>query len=170
MASISASDRINACASVTDITRKLTQGEIDMLKGVFGSGIDYDKARVNNFKWIFLQPDGTTMTPNGQMYWNPGDYLPDFSLPSVPLSTRAWFVHEGMHLYQYYGLHWNVEARGIFSRNYNYTLDPAKKKKLTDYGLEEMGDIASDYYTLKQGGAITKHYSLPDYAALLPIP
>jgi type VI secretion system secreted protein VgrG len=109
------------------------------------------------------------MTPNGQEYWNPGDYEADFSLPSLALSKLGWFVHEGTHLYQHYGLKWNVTVRGAVSRNYNYTLVPAKKK-LSDYKLEEMGDIASDYYKLKQGGSILKPYSLSDYAGLLPIP
>ena len=153
---------------MTDISRKLTSGEVDMLKLIFGSGIDYDATRINNFKWHFFQPDDTTMTPNGQEYWNPGDYEVDFSPPSVSLSKRGWFVHEGTHLYQHYGLNWNVTVRGVVSRNYNYTLDPAKKK-LSDYKLEEMGDIASDYYTLKQGGAISRPYVLSNYAGLLPI-
>jgi hypothetical protein len=154
---------------MTDIKRKLTSGETDMLKALFGTGIDYNRARVNNYKWIPFQPDDTTMTPNGEMYWNPGDYLADFSLGSVPLSTRAWFVHEGTHLYQYYGLHWNVIVRGAVSRNYNYKLDSAKHS-LSDYKLEEMGDIAADYYKLKQGGSISpRTYTLADYAGLLPI-
>lgn len=141
-----------------------------MLKAVFGSGITYNKVVIHNTKWAFFQPSDTTMTPNGEEYWNPGDYVPDFSVVGVPLWKKAWFIHEGAHLYQHYGLRWNVIARGIFSRNYNYKLDPAKTK-LSDYGLEEMGDIASDYYTLKQGGSISpRTYVLADYASLLPIP
>ncbi|HLK67358.1 MAG TPA: hypothetical protein VKU19_28175 [Bryobacteraceae bacterium] len=147
--------------------RALTAGEIDMLKSVYGKGINYSAAQVHDEKWIPFQPDDTAMTPNGEMYWPPKHYSADFS--KEPIATRAWFVHEGCHLYQYYGLGWSVIARGIVSRNYNYTLDP-KKTKLSDYGLEEMGDIASDYYTLTQGGTITKKYVLKDYASLLPIP
>jgi hypothetical protein len=153
------------------ISRDLTQNEVLMLRTVFGSGITYSSVKIHNEKWHFFQPDDTTMTPNGEEYWNPGDYLADFSPASVPLSTRAWFIHEGAHLYQYYGLKWSVIARGIVSRNYDYKLDPSKTK-LSDYKLEEMGDIAADYYTLKNGGTIkaSRAYSLKDYAALLPIP
>jgi hypothetical protein len=152
----------------TTISRGLAAGEIDMLKPVFGSGIDYTKVWVHNYKWFPFQPDDTTMTPNGEEYWNPGDFLMDFSLSSVPVWKRAWFVHEGTHLYQHYGLKWNVTVRGIVSRNYKYKLD-ASKTKLSDYGLEEMGDIASDYYKLTQGDTIKKSYTLKDYAGLLPI-
>ena len=152
---------------MANVTRGLTAGEITILKSVFGSGITYASVRVNNFKWAFFQPDNTAMTPNGQIYFPAAHYVADFSAAS--LSTRAWFVHEGAHLYQHYGLKWNVTVRGAFDRDYNYTLDP-KKASLSDYGLEEMGDIASDYYTLVQGGSISRPYKLVDYAKLLPLP
>jgi hypothetical protein len=150
------------------ISRGLTDGETAMLRSIYGSGITYGSVRIHDEKWHFFQPAHTTMTPNGEMYWNPGDYEADFSVAS--LSKQGWFVHEGGHLYQHYGLHWNVIARGIVDRSYDYKLDPAKTK-LSDYGLEEMGDIASDYYTLTKGGSISpRTYVLADYGTLLPIP
>ena len=149
-------------------SRVLTSGETTLLRSVYGSGIDYQRVRIHDEKWAFFQPSDTAMTPNGEMYWPPAHYEADFSTAS--LFKRAWFVHEGAHLYQYYGLHWSVIARGMVDRNYNYTLDPAKTR-LRDYGLEEMGDIASDYYTLRVGGSISpRTYALANYAALLPIP
>jgi hypothetical protein len=149
------------------ISRVLTLGETDMLKRVFGAGITYTSVRVHNHKYIFFQPDNTAMTPNGSIYFPEAHYLADFSTAS--LGDRAWFVHEGTHLYQYYGLGWNLIARAPFDRDYDYTLDP-KKTKLGDYGMEQMGDIAQDYYKLKNGGSISKKYTLADYASLLPIP
>jgi hypothetical protein len=148
--------------------RSLTSGEIALLRSVFGSGITYASVRINNTKWFIFQPDDTAMTPNGHMYWPPAHYVGDFS--AELLGKRAWFVHEGAHLYQYYGLRWNVTLRGITDRNYNYRLDPAKTS-LSSYGLEEMGDIASDYYILRSGGSISpRTYVSSDYAALLPLP
>lgn len=88
------------------------------------------------------------MTPDGEIYFPAAHYKADFSLALLP--DRAWFVHESAHLYQYYFLHWSVKLRGIVDRNYDYTLDPKKKK---DYGLEAQGDIAEDYYILRQGGS-----------------
>jgi hypothetical protein len=151
---------------MANISRVLTLGETVMLRAVFGTGITYPSVRVHNFKRFFFQPDNTAMTPNGEIYFPAGHYVADFSTESV--GKRAWFVHEGAHLYQHYGLGWNVYVRGAVDRNYNYTLDPAKTK-YSDYGLEEMGDIAQDYYTLTQGGGISKPYKLADYAGLLPI-
>src|SRR5580658_68574 len=149
------------------ISRKLTLGEITMLKSVFGSQITYDSVLIHDYKWWPFQPARTTMTPNGEEYWNKNDYVADFS--HADLSKRAWFIHEGAHLYQHYGLQWDVKARGIFDRNYNYTLDP-NKTKLADYGLEQMRDIARDYYVLVNGGSIAKPYVLSNYLGLLPIP
>lgn len=58
-------------------------------------------------------------------------------------------------------------ARGMFSRDYSYDL--VKGKKLKDYGLEQMGSIAADFYTLPNHGTITKTYALADYADALPL-
>ena len=151
---------------MANVTRGLTAGEITMLRSVFGASITYASVRVHNFKWAFFQPANTAMTPNGQIYFPAEHYVADFS--STTLSKRAWFVHEGAHLYQHYGLRWNVVVRGAVDRNYSYTLSPTKKS-LSDYGLEEMGDICADYYTLVQRGAIVKPYKLADFATLLPI-
>ena len=118
-------------------------------------------------KWQFFQPDNTAMTPNGNIYFPPAHYIADFSLASVPLNKRAWFVHEAAHLYQFYGLGWNVIARGIIDRNYSYEL--VKGKKLKAYGLEQMGSIAADYYVLLNHGTIKNTYSVTDFADALPL-
>lgn len=151
---------------MADITRGLTAGEIAMLSSVFGSTIPYAKVKVHNYKAYFFQPDDTAMTPDGEVYFPPAHFQADFSTASP--SDQAWFVHEGAHLYQYYSLKWTIKVRGIVDRNYDYTLDPAKK--FQDYGLEQQGDIARDFYKLKNGVAISKPYKLSDYATILPFP
>lgn len=151
---------------MANITRGLTTGEIAMLSSVFGSTIPYEKVKVHNYKAYFFQPDDTAMTPDGEVYFPPAHYQADFS--SASISDQAWFVHEGAHLYQYYSLKWTIKVRGIVDRNYDYTLDPTKK--FQDYGLEQQGDIARDYYKLKNGTAISKPYKLSDYATILPFP
>lgn len=151
------------------IDRPLTSGEIALLRSVFGNGITYSAVRIHDYKWFPLQPAGCTMTPNGEMYWNQADYEADFSTASV--NKKAWFVHEGGHLYEHYGLGWNVIARGIWDRQYTYTLIPSKTK-LSDYGLEQIGDIARDYYYLTLGYSnVHPPNVLADYTpVLLPIP
>ena len=149
------------------VGRGLTSGEEMMLRSVFGSTIDYRAVWVHKGKWAFFQPGDTAMTPNGEMYWPDAKYETDFSLGN--LHKRGWFIHEGAHLYQHYKLKWNVVARALVERNYDYVLDPAKTK-FSDYGLEEMGDIAEDFYALRQGARIKRKYVLADYAKLLPLP
>lgn len=147
------------------IDRALTDGEIQLLQSVFANRIDYAAVKVHDRVYVFFQPADTAMAPNGEIYFPRAHYLPDFSTAS--LADRAWFVHEGAHLYQYYGLKWSIKLRGIVDRRYDYTLDPMKQ--FQDYGLEEMGGIAQDYYTLREGGSISRPYKLSDYAGLLPI-
>jgi hypothetical protein len=150
---------------MANITRALTPGEISLLTSVFSHTITYSKVKVHNYKAYFFQPDDTAMTPDGEIYFPSRYYNSDFS--TAGLSDRAWFIHEGAHLYQYYFLNWSVKLRGIVDRNYNYTL--VKTKKFKDYGLEEQGDIAADFYKLKQGSKISRPYKLSDYVAILPL-
>lgn len=150
------------------IDRGLTDGEIALLRSVFSNTITYSAVKVHNYNYIFFQPSDTAMTPNGEIYFPEAHYKADFSAES--LSNRAWFVHEGAHLYQYYSLKWSVKVRAITDRNYDYKLVPGKK--FQDYGLEEQGDIAQDYYLLREGGSLDpkRPYKLSDYATLLPFP
>ncbi len=151
---------------MAEITRSLTPGEIELLKSVFASTITYSEVKVCNYKAYFFQPDDTAMTPDGKIYFPEKHYLDDFS--TAPLHIRAWFVHEGAHLYQYYSLRWNIKLRGMTDRNYDYKLDP--RKKFQQYGLEQQGSIAQDFYTLRNGGKISRSYNLSDYANTLPFP
>jgi hypothetical protein len=154
-----------ACVMVK-IDRALTAGEIALLKSVYASTITYASVRIHNYKAYFFQPDDTAMTPDGEIYFPEKHCKADFSTSTR--SDRAWFVHEGAHLYQFYSLKWNIKVRGIVDRNYDYKLVPGKK--FQDYGLEEQGDIAQDYYTPKDCGTIGRPYNLSDYATILPFP
>nr|WP_317893257.1 vgr related protein [uncultured Sphingomonas sp.] len=147
--------------------RPLSPGETAMLRGVFGEGIDYARVRIHPRKWWFVFPGNRPMAPNGHAYFPGETHVPDFAAPGVPLWRKASFVHEGTHLYQWYGLKQWVWVRGPFQRNYDYRLEPGKP--FTAYGLEQMGMIAQHYFTLANGGRIPLPYTLADYAPLLPL-
>lgn len=151
---------------MADANRKLTLGEVALLRSVYAGKIDYAKARIHSERWSWPFPQNRAMPSNGDAYFPGTEYAADFSSPSTPLSTRATFVHEGAHLYQWYGLHRTVWARGPFARNYDYDLVPGRKYE--DYGLEQMGMIAQHYYILREGGRVRGH-TLADYAQLLPV-
>jgi hypothetical protein len=150
--------------------RSLTQGEISILRSVFGGTIRYDSVRVYDRPFLGVFPRDRAMAPNGSLYFPYEEFLADFAGPGATLSKKALFVHEGTHLYQWYGLNWNVWARGPFDRNYEYTL--VQGKRYAEYGLEQMAMIAQHYYTLRSGGTLRRPYNkyvLSDYQHLLPL-
>ena len=146
--------------------RSLTGGEITLLRSVFADGIDYQSVRIHPARWCWPFPHNRAMAPNGHCYFA-GCHAEDFAGPWTPLRQRALFVHEGAHLYQWYGLKRLVWLRGAVSRRYDYRLRAGKPYEA--YGLEQMGSIAEDYYTLREGGAIRRPYRLEDYQGLLPV-
>ncbi|HEX6241632.1 MAG TPA: hypothetical protein VFZ61_12080 [Polyangiales bacterium] len=148
-------------------SRPLTQGEVALLRSVFADHIDYERVRVFARKWQFFQPRHIAMAPNGHVYFPPPHCEPDFSLESLPLRTRAWFVHEGAHLYQHYGLKWNVILRGAIDRRYTYRLKPGKR--FHEYGLEQMGSIAADYYMTREGGVAASGAPFETFEGVLPL-
>jgi hypothetical protein len=58
--------------------------------------------------------------------------------------------------------------KGPFDRNYGYRLE--KGKALRGYGIEQMGQIVQDYYTLRNGGRPRLRGVRPDdYADAVPV-
>jgi hypothetical protein len=114
------------------------------------------------------------MAPNGSLYFPDNLFANDFAAPGVTLRRRALLVHEGTHLYQYYGLNWDVVARRVFTTGFNsrYSYKLQHGKKLIEYGLEQMGMIAQHYYTLREGGTLERpydQYAMSDYLNMLPL-
>ena len=61
-----------------------------------------------------------------------------------------------------------VFAVGPFDRDDTYEL--VEGQALKDYGLEQMGQIVQDFYTISNGGKVAgKRYRPADYAAAVPI-
>ena len=86
----------------------------------------------------------------------------------MPIDLRALFVHEATHLYQHCALGMWLMLRGPFDRNYGYQLE--KSRALRGYGIEQMGQIVQDYYTLRNGGrARLRGARLEDYADAVPV-
>ena len=108
------------------------------------------------------------MTPDGNIYFHGSDYREDFSLPSVPVERRALFMHESTHLYQHYILGYHLMVSAPFGRKYDYQLEPGKK--LRQYGIEQMGSIVEDFYSLHHGRRKSGlSYTLKDYADAVPV-
>ncbi|MBD9677931.1 type VI secretion system tip protein VgrG [Pseudomonas sp. PDM18] len=133
-------------------SRPLTAGEIAMAQVVFKDAIDYSKVKAHHGGWwLFLGFQNTAVTPNGEMYFpeSTGLYKDDFSATAKG-RDKALFIHEMTHVWQYqmgYWVKWHalwVTSRGASA--YEYTL--RKTGKLSDYNMEQQGEIVSDYYMI----------------------
>lgn len=144
-----------AAKAVTRIqkSRSLTQGEIDLAKQVFKDSIDYAKVKVHKGEYLlWVQDNHTAMTPNGEMYFPEEIYEEDFSS-----ANKSFFIHEMSHVWQYQ-LGYNtikagltLAAKGGYKENkaYQYKQYLNDRTKLSEFNMEQQGDIISDFFTQK---------------------
>jgi len=156
--------------------RALTDGEIALLRPVFGDGIEYADVRVIDASFP-LQPPGGYMTPRGRLYAPGPLWEPDFS--TVDPDLRAIFVHEMTHVWQFAnGMDLVVQGvvdytrnRGNYRKSYAYEL--VAGRDLTEYGMEQQASIVEDYYrtAIEHDGPVqltnrvSQGPALPDRAA-----
>ena len=132
--------------------RRLTEGEIALATGMFGSALDPSGVMIRRRRWFPLQPRTTVMAPCGHIHFHPraSVYRDDFSIEAVPL--QALFIHEMTHV-------WQTQARGRlylpFARHpfcrYRYTLRPGKP--FTAYGIEQQAEIVAHAFRARFAGA-----------------
>lgn len=87
-----------------DNGRKLTSGEIELCKKLFGNAIDYLFVRIHKGKLVpGIQSDQVSMTPWGELYMPKDNYKDDFSIIRSQLDIRDLhhFIHETSHVWQY---------------------------------------------------------------------
>jgi hypothetical protein len=127
--------------------RYMTAGEVAMSRQVFKDVVNYCTVVVHKHGYFFgRNSKRTAVTPNGQIYFNKEDYQEDFSV-STPRNKR-WFMHEMVHVWQYQLGYW-VKLAGMFSWAAPYKSVLTPDKRLSDYGMEQQGDIIADYFALK---------------------
>lgn len=137
------------------VARALTTGEIRLAREVFGDAIDYAAVKIHDTPYMPFQPKNSGMTPNGQIYMR-DCYVDDYS--KQPAGTRAFFLHEMVHVWQYQNkvlnpvaaaAKLNLKHKFNYAAAYYFSLD--KKKDLTHYGMEQQAAIIEGYYLLKNG-------------------
>lgn len=151
-------------------TRPLTSGEISLAQTIYGGNIDYTKSGVNYGKFIFFQPKGREMTPNGVIYTG-GVTIADYSVagsrpaqykdPKIEFGDqKAVFIHEMCHVWQYqHGK--DVELRAALYRNYAYADVNFGTKSFDTYGMEQEAEMVQDYYYLTLDPPL-HNWSMPD--------
>jgi len=129
--------------------RGLTAGEVTLLRGVFHDAIDYSLMRVR--KGSLLTIAAAAVTLDNLVSFNPSGYFEDFA--SAPREHQGIFIHEGVHVWQYQRRVRNYswpkaawEHLRYGKAAYDYVLD--RRKALTDYRFEQMGQIVQDFFLL----------------------
>lgn len=153
--------------------RPMSVGEIQMIESIFGKSINYNDVKIYRRKYAFFQPDNTTMAPDGNIWFNPGFFVEDFSVDPDP-DKKAHFVHEMTHVWQKQ-LGYPVARRGAIRVGLDYNYELSYEKNLSDYNMEAQGEIISDYFKLKHlnntGSMRMKEYAdkkwLPLYELVL---
>jgi hypothetical protein len=153
-------------------TRSLTAGEIRIATLVFGDSIDYARVKVHRGAYLPLSGN-SAMTPNGEMYFPKTVFQNDFTAQRSG-TLQIWFIHEMVHVWQFqlgYSMRWNgfkLLIRGGYSADesgelpaYRYRLDEASTKKLSDYNMEQQGDLIAHYFA-------ATHLGMHEYQARLP--
>ncbi len=125
-------------------SRSLTTGEIALARSVFGDSIDLDDVQLKTAWWVLKH---YAVSPNGNIYFNPADWIIDFS--DASLSKKSWLIHELTHVWQLQqGL--KVVRGALIDRRYDYVLKTGKS--FFNYGIEQQARMVQDYFIRRQRG------------------
>ncbi len=126
------------------LSRPLTLGEKKLAAFVFGDSLKLEDIRIKTAWWVLKN---YAVSPNGNIYFNPNDYLSDFS--SASLSHQSWLIHELTHVWQLQqGL--KVVRGALINRRYQYEL--IQGKPFLSYGIEQQARMVQDYFIRKKRG------------------
>ena len=125
-------------------SRPLTLGEKSLVYSIFHDQVDLELPRIYASAWVVR---GYAISPNGHVYFNPKDYLEDFSV--APLGKQAWLIHEMTHVWQIQqGM--NVVRRAMIDRRYQYLLKQGKS--FFAYGIEQQAQMVQDFFVQRSLG------------------
>ena len=124
--------------------RPLTEAEIKMAHSVFGPDFDVSQVRLKTAWWVLKN---YAVSPNGNIYFNPKDWVEDFSKQS--LGKKSWLIHELTHVWQLQqGL--KVVRGAMMNRRYDYILKEGKS--FFTYGIEQQARMVQDYFVRREKG------------------
>ncbi|MEZ0222925.1 MAG: hypothetical protein ACAH83_00095 [Alphaproteobacteria bacterium] len=138
---------------------KLTRGETEMVKGIFGNEVNPSSIRKHfrsesSIAHIMPRAAGMVMPPFSHVdFYGPKNHQRDFS--KAAKEKFGLFMHEVTHCWQ--GQTMNFSAKAF--RRYDYKLTP--KSKFRDFGTEQQAEIIEDY---------AERWLYPDTAAVKRTP
>ena len=125
-------------------SRQLTTGELALARSVFGDSLKLDSVHLKTAWWVLKH---YAVSPNGNIYFHPADWVTDFSQCS--LGKQSWLIHELTHIWQLqHGL--KVVRGAIINRRYHYVLEAGKS--FFDYGIEQQARMVQDYFVRRHHG------------------
>ncbi len=125
-------------------SRILTADENKLARSVFGDSIQLENVRLKTAWWVLKN---YAVSPNGNIYFNPADWIADFSQASV--GKQSWLIHELTHVWQLQqGL--KVIRGAVINRRYSYKLIAGKS--FFSYGIEQQARMVQDYFVRRQLG------------------
>lgn len=125
-------------------SRALTEGEIELARTVFADHLCLDDVQLKTAWWVLKN---YAVSPNGNVYFHPADWVEDFSQES--LAKQGWLIHELTHVWQLQqGL--KVVRGALINRRYDYVLKAGKS--FFAYGIEQQARMVQDYFIRQQRG------------------
>jgi hypothetical protein len=135
--------------------RNITAGERGFLRSIFEETLPYPSLQVdtNDGDW---GGHTNSITPQAIPYMSTTIWCADFSDPGVDVDDRSYFVHEFMHVWQYYhGVHkvygfitqalWHIRD---YERAYPYDLSDSDD--ILDFNFEQQAAIIQDFYLINE--------------------
>ena len=133
-------------------SRQLTAGEITLARSVFGNSLKLDGVQLKTAWWVLKH---YAVSPNGNIYFNPADWVTDFSQCS--LGKQSWLIHELTHVWQLQqGL--KVVRGAIINRRYDYVLEAGKS--FFSYGIEQQARMVQDYFVHRHHGHDCRNFEV----------
>ena len=129
-------------SSAKQSSRLLTVSEVALVRSVFGNSINLDEVQLKTAWWVLKN---YAVSPNGNIYFHPADWITDFSKAS--LGKQSWLIHELTHVWQLQqGL--KVVRGALIDRRYDYVLEI--DKPFFQYGIEQQARMVQDYFIRHQ--------------------
>ena len=133
--------------------RHITAGERQLLRSVFEETLPYQGLEVDTNDGNWGGKDNL-ITPEEIPYFSTQIFCPDFS---VATADRSTFIHEFMHVWQFYhGVHkvlgflsQAIRHPGDYDKAYPYDLSDSND--LLDFNFEQQAAIIEDFWRVNMG-------------------
>ena len=134
-------------------TRSLTDGEKSLLRPIFEITLPLEVMQVsrNDMKWGGAD---NSITPGDTPFMAKSVWSTDYSSSSVSDDDRGTFIHECVHVWQFYHGVTKLSAIKLFvwyRSDYQpnaYRYDLSGNDDFTDYNMEQMAAIIEDWWRI----------------------